>query len=41
MASFDVSGVDELMASLERLGKFEEVAPKMMEAGMENSKKRL
>lgn len=39
MASFDVSGVDELMASLERLGKFEEVAPKMMEAGMEKLQK--
>lgn len=35
MAQFDVHGFDELMAKLDRLGRFDDVAPKMMEAGME------
>ena len=35
MASFEINGFDELMATLDRLGRFEEVAPKMMESGME------
>ncbi len=35
MAQFDVQGVDSLLSKLDRLGRFEEVAPKMMEAGME------
>ena len=39
MASFEVSGFDELLTTLERLGKFDEVAPKMMEAGMEKLQK--
>lgn len=34
MASFSISGVDELLARLNQLGKFDEVAPKMMKAGM-------
>lgn len=39
MAQFDVHGFDELMASLDRLGRFDDVAPKMMEAGMETLQK--
>ena len=39
MASFEINGFDELMATLDRLGRFEEVAPKMMEAGMEKLQK--
>lgn len=35
MASFSISGVDELLARLNQLGKFDEVAPKMMKEGME------
>ena len=35
MASFEVRGMDDLMAQLDRLGKFDEIAPKMMDAGME------
>lgn len=35
MASFDIKGFDGILSELERLGKFEEVAPKMMEDGME------
>ena len=35
MAQFDISGLDNFMAKLDRLGQFERVAPKMMEAGME------
>lgn len=35
MAQLDVHGIDALLSKLDRLGRFEEVAPKMMEAGME------
>ena len=35
MAQFDISGFDSLLSKLERLGQFENIAPKMMEAGME------
>lgn len=35
MAEFDVHGFENLFAELERLGKSESAAPKMMEAGME------
>lgn len=35
MAQLDFHGFDELLAKLDRLGRFDEVAPKMMEAGME------
>lgn len=35
MASFEIRGMDDLMAQLDRLGKFDEIAPKMMDAGME------
>lgn len=35
MAQFDIQGIDDLMAKLDRLGRFETVAPKMLEAGME------
>ncbi len=35
MAQFDVTGIDELMSSLEEMGNVEEVVPKMMDAGME------
>lgn len=35
MAQFDVNGFDELLRKLDRLGRFEDVAPKMMDAGME------
>lgn len=39
MASFEVKGFDELLTKLEQLGQFEEVAPKMMTAGMEKLQK--
>ncbi|MDY3251220.1 MAG: HK97 gp10 family phage protein [Candidatus Choladocola sp.] len=35
MAQFDVHGFDQILNKLDRLGQFERVAPKMMEAGME------
>lgn len=35
MAQFDVHGFESLLSELNRLGKIEEVAPKMMKAGME------
>lgn len=35
MAQFDVHGFDEIMATLSRFGRFDDVAPKMMDAGME------
>lgn len=35
MASFDVHGVDEFLARLDKLGRFDEMAPEMMGAGME------
>ncbi len=35
MAQFDVHGFDGLMAELDRMGHLDEVAPKMMDAGME------
>lgn len=35
MARFDVHGFEEMLQRLDRLGKFEEIAPKMMDAGME------
>ena len=35
MASFEVRGFEELLAQLDKLGRFDEVAPKMMKAGME------
>lgn len=35
MARFEVHGFEELMQRIDRLGKFEEIAPKMMDAGME------
>lgn len=31
MAQFDVKGFDELIAQLDRMGRFEEIAPKMLE----------
>ena len=31
MAHFDIHGFDELMAELSRLGRFDEIAPKMLE----------
>ena len=31
MAQFDINGLDELMAQLDRLGKFDDIAPKMLE----------
>lgn len=31
MAKLDIRGLNELMAKLDKLGKFEEVAPKMLE----------
>lgn len=39
MARFDTSGIDELMATLEKLGKFDEIAPEMMEAGIDELEK--
>lgn len=33
--SFDVHGFDGLMAELDRMGRLNEIAPKMMKAGME------
>lgn len=30
-ATFDIKGVDEFMAALDRLGRFDEIAPKMLE----------
>lgn len=35
MAQFDVHGFEGLLSELERLGRIDEVAPKMMKAGME------
>ena len=35
MASFEVRGFEELLTQLDKLGRFDEVAPKMMKAGME------
>lgn len=35
MAQFDVHGFDGILTTLERFGRFDDVAPKMMEAGME------
>ncbi len=35
MATFDVHGFDELLAKLNETGKFDEIAPEMMEAGMD------
>lgn len=34
MASFEVMGFDELLSQLNKIGKFEEIAPKMLEDGM-------
>ena len=34
MAQFDINGIDEFMTRLGKMGKFDEVAPKMLEAGM-------
>lgn len=31
MAQFDIHGFDEMMAQLDRLGRFDEIAPKMLE----------
>ena len=39
MATFELDGFDELLTTLERLGRFDEVAPKMMDAGMEKLQK--
>ena len=33
MAQFDVHGFDGILTTLERFGRFDDVAPKMMEAG--------
>ena len=35
MASFEVRGFEELLTQLDKLGRFDEAAPKMMKAGME------
>lgn len=35
MAVFDITGIDDLVASLSKLANAGEVAPKMLEAGME------
>ena len=35
MASFSISGMDELLVKLNQLGRFDEIAPKMVKAGME------
>lgn len=35
MAQFSISGMDELLVKLNQLGRFDEIAPKMMKAGME------
>lgn len=35
MAQFDVHGFEGLLSELERLGRIDEIAPKMMNAGME------
>ena len=35
MAQFDIRGFDSIMDEVERLGRFDEIAPKMMQAGME------
>lgn len=35
MASFDVHGFNGLLEDLERLGRFDDIAPRMMEAGMD------
>lgn len=34
MARFNVKGFDELLEELERIGKLDDVAPKMLEAGV-------
>ena len=34
MASFEVRGFETILSELDRIGKFEEIAPKMMEDGM-------
>lgn len=31
MAAFDIKGLDELMTTLDRMGRFDEIAPKMLE----------
>ena len=35
MVQLSISGIDEFLAQLNQLGKFDEIAPKMMKAGME------
>lgn len=35
MARFDIEGFDDILAQLDRMACFDEVAPKMMEAGMD------
>lgn len=35
MAQFDIKGFEELLAQVDRLGYFDDVAPEMMEAGMD------
>ena len=35
MASFEARGFEELLTQLDKLGRFDEAAPKMMKAGME------
>ncbi len=35
MAVFELNGFEEFLTTLERLGRFDEVAPEMMDAGME------
>lgn len=35
MARFDIEGFDDILAQLDRMARFDEVAPKMMDAGME------
>ena len=39
MATFELDGFDEILTTLEHLGRFDEVAPKMMDAGMEKLQK--
>ncbi len=35
MAQFEINGFESLLAKLDQMGKFDDVAPKMMDAGME------
>ena len=35
MARFEVKGFDGILSKLDRMGQFERIAPKMMDAGME------